>query len=199
MCVADAPFRLRGGRLARRIVEDAEKDQRVARVPVVEVRRLEVKAEPDAFHQHMSEPGHDAHVVEDSRAEPGKIGKEVAAVQRRSGGNARVIVGQFRAEVQAFLEVGLPARQLPAHREVPAPRLAPQLHPDGKLLLERFCEELAAERFEAGLQRLVDTVADDVEKAGMTAGSADRLGRGRSVAAPRGERGNIDDRKGVHV
>ena len=29
--LADAPFRPRGGRLARRIVEDAEKDQRVAR------------------------------------------------------------------------------------------------------------------------------------------------------------------------
>ena len=46
-------------------------------------------------------------------------------MQRRSGGDARVIVGQFRAEVQAFLEVGLPARQLPAHREIPAPRVPP--------------------------------------------------------------------------
>ncbi len=119
-------------------------------------------------------------------------------MQRRAGGDARVIVWQLRAEVQAFLEVGLPARQLAAHREVPAPRVASQLHPDGEFRLERVCKDLPAERLEASLQCLFHAVADDVEKAGMTAGCADRLGSGRSVVAVRGERGNIDDRKGVH-
>ena len=118
-------------------------------------------------------------------------------MQWRPGGDVRVIIGQLRAEVQAFFEVRLSLGEFPPHWKVPAPCRPSKLHADGELLFERFREELSAERFQAAVERLVHAVSDNVEKAGLPAGVADCLRRARAVG-PRDQRGDINDWKGVH-
>ncbi len=175
---------------------------------IVEVRRVEAEAQPETLHQRVAEPRHRADVVENRLAEAGNIREEIAAVQRRPGGDARVAVRQLRAEVQPFLEIRPPPGQLSPHRKVAAPRQAAQLHADRQLRLERLCEEAPAERFEPRLQSLVDAMSDDVEEAGATAGVADLSCPERSRracpersrrVAPSGDEGrDIDHRKGGH-
>ena len=67
---ADAPtIRSMACAQQRRIVEDAEQDQRIVRVTIDEVVRVEAQTERDAAHQPMPELGHRVQVAEHSVAQ----------------------------------------------------------------------------------------------------------------------------------
>ena len=111
------------------------------------------------------------HRVARARRAGAGTGSGRGAARRR----ARVVVGaELGAEVDAFLAVGYPRRELAADREPAPPRAAAVRHRDLGLLGFVECEELASQRVEAASQRGIDAVADDREEAGVTARGVDR-------------------------
>ena len=192
--LADAPRHLVRRFVARRwIVEDTEQDERIARVAIGEIRRLEPQTERDAPHEHVSQSGHRVHVVQNGLPEAGDIGKEIAAVQRHACRDLRMIGPKLGAEVQPLLLIGPAAREFAADGKIPAPRTASPLHADGELGLEILLEELPAEPLEAPLQLTRHAVADDVEESVLAARTPEHPGGAFDVTRTRNERRDVDD------
>jgi hypothetical protein len=113
---------------------------------------VEAEAQRDRRHQPVAERGERRRILEHARAKSfGLRREEVGPVQRSPGDHERVVNRQLLAEVDAFLQVGPAGRQLVADTEVAAPRAAGERHADPALLLDRFHEELAAQRLELRL------------------------------------------------
>jgi hypothetical protein len=147
----------------------------------------------------VAEVGHRVHVRQDRVAQAGWARREqVGPVQGNAGGDPRMIRPQLGAEIDAFLAVRPPRRQLAPDGEPTPPRTPAAGHGDAGLLLVREAKEFPGQRLEAALQAVVHGVADDVEEAHVAAGGIDlprHLVAGRA-AVP--QSGDIDHRKAGH-
>ena len=178
-----------------RVQEDAEQDQRVGSGVAREVVRRQAERQRDAGHHAVTQRRDLAHVLEHRVAKARQhvvAGQQVAAVQRYAGAHARVLVGQFGAQVQAFLPVGPAGRELAAQREPAAPGAPAQRHRVARLDVLGQCEEAVAQAFEPLAQRLVDAVANQIEEAMLATGAAD-AGGDLVVAV-----GQVHDRQRAH-
>jgi hypothetical protein len=119
-------------------------------------------------------------------------GQQVAAVQRHAGAHARVLVGQFGAQVQAFLPVGPPGSEFAAQRKPAAPGAPAQRHRIARLHLFGQRKEAVAQQFKPPAQRLVDVMPDQVEETMLAAGTA-YTGGDLIVAG-----GKVHDRQRAH-
>ena len=106
-------------------------------------------------------------------------------MERYTRRHARMLVAQLGAEVQAFLPVGPARGQFAAERKPAAPGATTERHRVARLGLFGKSEEAAAQVLETLAQRLVNAVADDIEKAVRAASFADALrdlvGRGAQI------------------
>src|SRR5262245_13625884 len=92
-----------------RVIEYPKQYQRVAGVTFGEIRCVEAEAERDAAHQRVTESGHRIHVFQHGLAESWDVRrKKVRAVHRDACARHRVIVSEFRAEIDSFFQVGPP-------------------------------------------------------------------------------------------
>jgi hypothetical protein len=165
------------GRRHRRIMEDAEQDRRIGGVGAVEVIGVELEAERDAFHQRVRGGGGRGEIVENCRAELGNLrGKQVWAVKRYAGADARMIGRELRAEIDSLLHVGLAGGELAADGEVSAPRTTAARHTDIRLVRYWEREKFAAGGIEARKQIGGNTVARRVEESSVAACRFDRAG-----------------------
>jgi hypothetical protein len=106
-----------------------------------------------------------------------------------------VISAQFRAEVNAFLQVGFARSQLPADWKISSPGFAAFSHADLELGFEVLSKEPAAVILKAKLKFVIDSVPDNVEEADFSTRKPDLPGHlvssGRS-----GQKGaDVDDWK----
>ena len=195
--LADAPPNgpVRRLRRKRRIPEDAEQDRGLRGEVTFEPVVVEVERARDATQQCVADRGQRVDELEYRGAQAvGSVGKEVRAVQRPSRPHARIVRTELLAEVQAFLPVGHPRRQLAAEREPAAPRAPAARHGDPRLLVLRAREELTRQRVDACRQLGGHIVSGDVEEAGRAARPVD-LGRHRVGPVVVAQRPDVDDRQ----
>ena len=180
----------------RWVVEDAEEDQGIGGVALLEVGAIELQTEGYALHHCVTHLGKSVEVSEYGLAESGNVlGKEVGPVKGDAGLHTGIVGTELRPEVKAFFCVGLSGGEIAAHREVAPPRAAAVLHADAELFLEVLPKEAAAEPVEPALERFVDPVAEDVEEAVRGAGTRDPRRRDDRVPATSHEGRNVDHRE----
>jgi hypothetical protein len=83
---------------------------------------------------------------------------------------------QLGAEIDSFLQVGLARSELCSDREIAAPRTTAARHGDFHFRFEILGKEPAARVLDPVLQLFIYSMPDDVEEAGIAAGSC-YLGR----------------------
>ena len=112
----------------RRVVEDAEEDDRVAREVASEPIGVEAETERDAPHHVLTQRAHRFEILEHRVAQPGRPPRElVRTVEREPVAHARIVGLELGPEVDALLPVGNSGRELPADGE-PSPPGAPAVH-----------------------------------------------------------------------
>src|SRR5215813_2212812 len=105
-----------------------------------------------------------------------------------------MIVSKLRAEIDAFLQIGLTQSQLVSDREIPAPGSTAMGHSYLHLGFNILSEELPAESFQPLSQAFVHTVSDDIKESALAARSSDLGGHGVTVLCPADQRADVNDR-----
>jgi hypothetical protein len=196
--LADAPEL---GRRRRRVVEDPEQRQRVARAVVGEVAFGQPQAQGDAAHQALPQFRQRSHVFEYDRSQfDGSCGKQVRPVQGSVCLHERVIGGELLAEVQALFLIGAAGGEFVADAKVSAPRPAAATHFDAHFLRGRTCEKLARHGLQVSLQARIDAVTDDVKESALPRRGVELDGRLLLVntvllSTAACERRNVNDRQ----
>src|SRR5581483_8867808 len=179
----------------RRIVEDAKEDERIARIPVGERGRRELKAERHALHECCSQLGQRGDIFEDRVAQPRVARRiEVCAVQRYARAHPRMVRRQVQTEVEALLVVGGAGRELGAEGKISAPGPPPALHRDLHLRREVAFEETSGTGFEAQLEPRIDAMTDGIKKSRVATGCSDGLRRLPAPSASSHERRHVHNR-----
>jgi hypothetical protein len=102
-------------------VEDAEQRDGLGSEAAREPVAVEAETERDAAHDRLAERRERGHVLEHLAPQAGRRRREqIRAVQGSSGAHTRVVGRELGPEVDAFLAIGSPRRQLAADGE-PAP------------------------------------------------------------------------------
>ncbi|HZR51506.1 MAG TPA: hypothetical protein VFB06_18580 [Streptosporangiaceae bacterium] len=161
-----------------RVVEDAEQHGRIRGVSRGEVPGVEPQAQRDLGQHRLTEAGELVQVRQHQGAQPGNLPREqVAAVQRQACHHARVVAGQFGAEIQSLLQVGLSRGEFGAHRKVATPGPPAAGHLDLQLVRQRQGEEFRARLGQLAEQVRGHAMPGHVEEAAIATRRLDPFGR----------------------
>jgi hypothetical protein len=185
-----------------RIVEESQQQQRVGGSMLDEVALRQCQAQRAAAHERLPQLGKRRDVREYRLAEIGNGGPKVGPVQEHSGAHARMVGGQFGAEIQAFFPVRPARGQFVAGREVTAPGQTAGRHGDAHLLGLVLGEEGSGQSNGAVHQSAVHAVIGGIKEAPAAGGGIDRArclqaqGRGSGWVH---ERTDVDNRRMAHA
>ena len=189
--LADAPRLLDLLARRRRIVEDPEQGQRICEVARAECIFGVPERDAERAHHDVAELRARVDMREHrSRRARRSAREQVAAMQRRSGSHARIVVGELGAKVDALFPVRGARGQLAAERKVAAPRPAAARHRDRELCGDRLREELTRLCLEPGD---VDAMAGQVEEPTALARVIEARDHGRAVSRARDQRRDVHD------
>src|SRR4030095_4732686 len=95
-----------------------------------EIRLIQSQAKRDSLHQRVTEPGHRGQVFENRFATEGDVSREeIGSGHRRLRLHQWMVVRQFGAEIETFLQIRLTGSQLAANGKVSSPGPAATFHP----------------------------------------------------------------------